>query len=138
MNERPAYASPPCWQHEIEDAPPQVRWKRVYEAPSKEDGFRVLIDRLWPRGLKKQDLELDAWMKEIAPSPALRQWFGHRAERWEEFRRRYRAELDHGGDALRPLIEKVRETPVTLLIAAKDPAHNHAVVLVEYLRKAFR
>lgn len=135
MDERPEYASPPCWQHEIEDAPPRLRWKRVYEEPSEEDGFRVFIDRLWPRGLRKQDLKMDAWMKEIAPSPALRRWFGHRPERWDEFRRRYQVELGVCGNALRPLIEKARETPVTFLIAAKDPVHNHAVALIGYLRQ---
>ncbi len=136
MTKKPEYASPPCWQHEVEDAPPCLRWKRVYEEPSPEDGFRVLIDRLWPRGVKKENLKMDAWMKEIAPSADLRRWFGHRPERWAEFRRRYQAELRDHGDALRPLLEQAAKTPVTLLTGTKDPTHNHAIVLIAFLRKA--
>lgn len=128
------YASPPCWLHEFEDnEAPHLRWKRVYEKPSPDDGCRVLIDRLWPRGLSKKTLALDAWIKDIAPSAALRKWFGHRPARWHEFRRRYHSELRHSGKLIEPLLERARQGPVTLLISARDGVHNHAVALLEYL-----
>jgi|GEM_PF-37654 len=139
MSDRPEYASPACWLHEFDDldAPHPLRWRRVYDAPSPEDGYRVFIDRLWPRGIKKEALAMDAWAKDVAPSPALRKWFGHRPERWAEFCRRYRAELDGRGDLLRTLAIKTRDRPVTFLIAARQPVHNHAVALLAYLRDKF-
>lgn len=110
-----------------------VRLKRIYEAKADGDGLRVLVDRLWPRGIKKQDAEIDLWMKDIAPSPELRRWFGHDPGRWAEFSRRYRAELQRNGAAVDILRDKVRLEAVTLLFAAKDTEHNHAVVLKDVL-----
>lgn len=110
-----------------------IRIKRTYEAPAREDGRRFLVERLWPRGMKKEDLVADAWLKDVAPSTELRKWFGHRAERWEEFRRRYRAELDANVEAWRPILEAAESGTVTLLYSARDTDHNGAVVLREYL-----
>ena len=110
-----------------------IRLRRVYDAPGAEDGFRVLVDRLWPRGLAKEKLDCDLWLKEIAPSPGLRRWFGHVPERWEEFRRRYRAELDGQPERVAQLRKQAEKTPLTLLFAARDERHNQAVVLKEYL-----
>jgi uncharacterized protein YeaO (DUF488 family) len=108
--------------------------KRVYEPAESTGGIRVLVDRLWPRGLKKTDAHLDHWMKEVAPSPPLRQWFNHDPERFAEFRKRYEAEL-----AKNPAVAELRELgkkqPVTLLYAAHDPLINHAVVLLSFLGK---
>ncbi len=108
-----------------------IRVKRVYEPPAPEDGTRVLVERLWPRGVKKEALAGD-WLKDVAPSPALRTWFGHRVERWDEFKARYRAELDASG-AWRALAELDARGTVTLLYSARDPSHNSAVLLSEYL-----
>ena len=110
-----------------------VRIKRAYEKASREDGLRVLVDRLWPRGLTRTELGADVWLKDVAPSPALRRWFGHDARRWNGFRRRYRAELARRPEALRVLRDLRRRGPVTLLFAARDEAHNNAVVLRETL-----
>ena len=110
-----------------------IQIKRAYEARARTDGRRILVERLWPRGIKKSDLEADAWLKEVAPSTALRKWFGHRAERWEEFQRRYRAELDANVDAWLPLLDAERGGTLTLLYSAHDEAHNSAVVLRDYL-----
>ena len=110
-------------------SPDQVRTKRAYEAPAPQDGTRILIDRLWPRGIKKEALAVDQWCKELAPSTALRQWFGHEPARWEEFERRYAAELQsHAAqmDALRTL---ARKGTLTLVYGAHDELHNDAVVL---------
>lgn len=109
--------------------------KRVYEAPKTSDGIRVLVDRLWPRGLKKADVELGHWMKDVAPSPALRQWFGHDPDRFTDFKRRYTAELK-SNPALAELRELGTRRVVTLLYGAKDPEINHAVVLLSALRQA--
>ena len=111
---------------------PKPAIKRVYEPPSKRDGLRVLVDRLWPRGLKKSDAALDHWFKEVGPSTALRQWFGHDPAHWPQFRRRYRAELAKN-PALEELRALVNRRRVTLLYGAKDDKHNQAVVLAEYL-----
>ncbi|TPK91867.1 DUF488 domain-containing protein [Mesorhizobium sp. B2-4-17] len=111
-----------------------IKLKRVYETPEPGDGQRVLVDRIWPRGVSKQDAALTLWLKDIAPSDELRTWFGHEPARWEEFQRRYRAELDSNDDAvtvLRTLLDKGR---VTLLYGAHDEAHNNAVALAGYLR----
>ncbi|RPJ53130.1 MAG: DUF488 domain-containing protein [Methanobacteriota archaeon] len=112
-----------------------IRTKRVYEKPDPEDGYRVLVDRLWPRGLVKEDARIDLWAEELAPSTVLRQWFSHDDEKWPEFERRYVAELRRAGenpqiDAIR---DRAREGTVTLLYAAKNERHNNAVVLMEYL-----
>jgi uncharacterized protein YeaO (DUF488 family) len=113
-----------------------IRIKRTYEPPARSDGRRILVERLWPRGMKKESLAADAWMKDVAPSTKLRKWFDHRVERWEEFCRRYRAELDANPAAWKPLLEAAGT--VTLLYSAHDTVHNGAVVLRDYLadRKA--
>ncbi len=108
-----------------------VALKRAYDPSSPQDGTRILVDRLWPRGLSKQKAALDGWNKDVAPSPRLRQWFGHRPERFQEFARRYRAELTHN-----PAVAELRAVKgrVTLIYGARDPAINHAVVLVKFLK----
>jgi uncharacterized protein YeaO (DUF488 family) len=111
----------------------RVQLKRVYEPAAPEDGVRVLVDRLWPRGLRKADAAIDRWMKNIAPSTPLRQWFGHDPERWPEFRRRYTGELQQQAAAVDELRELARGGRVTLLFAAHDEAHNDAVVLRDAL-----
>lgn len=110
-----------------------IRIKRTYEAAARADGRRILVERLWPRGMKKEALAADVWMKEVAPSTRLRKWFGHRPERWEEFRRRYRAELDANPAAWKPILDAATPGTVTLLYSARDTLHNGAVVLREYL-----
>ena len=111
----------------------EIRTKRVYEAASEEDGFRVLVDRLWPRGMTKERLRADAWMKELAPSTELRKWFKHEKPKWSEFRRRYYRELDQKLDALDELRQAVAKGTVTLLYAAQDTEQNHAVALKEFI-----
>jgi uncharacterized protein YeaO (DUF488 family) len=110
-----------------------VRLKRAYEPQAPSDGARILIDRLWPRGLAKAAAALDQWAKEIAPSTALRKWFGHDPERWQEFRRRYAAELRERPDVVRALREQAKRGPITLVYSARDEAHNDAVVLRDIL-----
>ncbi|MEA5154752.1 DUF488 domain-containing protein [Raineyella sp.] len=110
--------------------------KRIHDSPGPDDGFRVLIDRLWPRGISKERAALDEWAKDLAPSPDLRTWFDHRADRFEEFVARYRAELDANPEAARRVKEWADLPEVTLLYAAKDPALNQAVVLQEWLTEA--
>jgi uncharacterized protein YeaO (DUF488 family) len=112
-----------------------VRIKRAYEPAEPADGYRVLIDRLWPRGVTKQEARLDGWARELAPSPELRRWFGHEPARFEEFRRRYRGELADREAALRALRRRAHEGPLTLVYGARDTEHNGAVVLAELLRK---
>ena len=111
----------------------RIEVKRVYEPASRTDGTRILVDRLWPRGLSKEDAAIDHWCKELAPSTALRQWFGHKPERWEEFRKRYKAELAEAPEALAELRGFARKGPITLLFAAHDELHNNAVVIHELL-----
>jgi uncharacterized protein YeaO (DUF488 family) len=106
-----------------------VRLKRAYEPPSRSDGTRVLVDRLWPRGVKKTDAKIDEWMKDIAPSTALRKWFGHDPARWPEFQERYAAEVYRHPEQLERLRTLAREGPLTLVFSAHDEAHNDAVVL---------
>lgn len=115
--------------------PADIRVKRVYEPPQAADGARVLVDRLWPRGLRKEAAALTGWHKDVAPSLTLRRWFGHDPARWQAFRARYRAELDANAAALAPLRELARAGPLTLLYGARDGTHNHAIVLAEYLRE---
>jgi uncharacterized protein YeaO (DUF488 family) len=111
----------------------EVRIKRAYEAPSTRDGARILVDRMWPRGLRKAEATLDQWLKDVAPSTALRQWFGHDPSRWEEFRRRYKRELARKGKLLDELRASARQGRVTLIYSARDTEHNQAVVLREVL-----
>lgn len=112
----------------------KIRIKRIYEKPSRDDGVRVLVDRVWPRGVSKEEAKLTLWHKEIAPSTALRKWFGHDPDRWDEFHRKYRAELDDNAEEVKHLRDTLGRGTATLLYGAKDEAHNQAVVLAEYLR----
>lgn len=114
-----------------------IRTKRVYEPAAAEDGQRVLVDRLWPRGLSREKARLDGWEKDAAPSTELRRWFGHEPARWQEFRRRYRDELQQppASTALARLAERAHTGPLTLLYAARDMEHNEAIVLAEQLRR---
>jgi uncharacterized protein YeaO (DUF488 family) len=112
-----------------------IRIKRTYEPAARGDGRRILVERLWPRGMKKDALAADAWMKEVAPSTKLRKWFDHREERWQEFRRRYRDELNANPDAWKAILEASRRRTVTLLYSAHDTLHNGALVLRDYLMK---
>jgi uncharacterized protein YeaO (DUF488 family) len=112
-----------------------VGLKRAYEAPSPNDGMRVLVDRLWPRGLTKDQLAVDFWLKEAAPSDALRRWYGHQPGRWESFAKKYRTELEQRTDLLRLLDELRRRGRVTLIYGARDTARNNAVVLREVLEE---
>lgn len=111
-----------------------IQLKRAYDPPEPGDGKRFLVDRLWPRGVKKVDLPLNGWLKEVAPSDDLRRWFGHDPARWDEFRRRYTEELDALDPAVfRPLLDAARHGTLTLVYSARDDAHNNAVVLRDYL-----
>jgi uncharacterized protein YeaO (DUF488 family) len=110
-----------------------VKLKRAYEAPAMEDGTRILVDRLWPRGIKKADAAIDLWMKDVAPSTGLRQWFGHEPDRWQEFRRRYVDELRQKSDLVDELRALAGKGPITLVFGAHDQTHNDAVVLREIL-----
>lgn len=107
--------------------------KRAYEPAHKKDGQRILIDRLWPRGIKKEEAALDLWLKDAAPSTALRKWFSHDPRKWVEFQRRYRAELDGNREAVRPLLDAAKKGPVTLVYGARDEEHNGAIVLKAWL-----
>lgn len=110
-----------------------IRTNRVYDPPDKDDGARVLVDRLWPRGLRKENATLTLWLKEIAPSTELREWFGHDPVRWAEFGQRYRAELARADGVVAQLAYILKLGPMTLLYAAHDTEHNHAIVLSAYL-----
>lgn len=107
--------------------------KRAYEPASPEDGRRFLVERLWPRGVRQADLRLEGWLKEVAPSPELRRWFGHDPDKWPEFRRRYFVELQSQESALATLRQAARRGPITLVYGARDTEHNAAVALREYL-----
>jgi uncharacterized protein YeaO (DUF488 family) len=111
---------------------PTILLKRAYDRPAKEDGFRVLVDRLWPRGVKKEDLKLDTWAKGLAPSTELRKWFGHDPNRWADFRRRYRRELTkaHASKSIGEILVVAKHArAITLVYGAKDTEHNEAIVL---------
>jgi uncharacterized protein YeaO (DUF488 family) len=112
-----------------------VRVSRVYDPPDLEDGIRILVDRLWPRGLRREEARVDEWLKELAPSDQLRRWFGHDPDRWEEFRARYWEELPQHPEAVARLCSLAQKQRVTLLFAARDSHHNNAVALAEYLRR---
>lgn len=109
--------------------------KRVYEQPTDSDGSRILVDRLWPRGLTKKKARVDLWLKEIAPSTELRKWFGHEPEKWREFRGRYETELRHNGYLIEMLTKKAKEGTITLLYGARDENHNEALVLKQVLER---
>lgn len=110
-----------------------IQIKRAYEAYSPTDGKRILIDRLWPRGISKEEVKLDLWLKDIAPSTELRQWFGHDPAKWREFKKRYISEIKSNTQALSQIQTLVKKGKVTLVYGAKDEEHNDAVVLKEYL-----
>ena len=112
-----------------------LKTKRVYEPAEPGDGLRFLVDRLWPRGIKKEALEMKAWLKDVAPSPALRKWFSHDPAKWAEFQRRYRAELEAHPDAWQPILKAAKQGNVTLLYSARDTEHNSAVLLKEFLEE---
>jgi uncharacterized protein YeaO (DUF488 family) len=113
--------------------PLTIRVKRIYESPAPEDGYRVLVDRLWPRGLAKESAALDLWLQDVAPSTALRKWFNHDASRWQEFTGRYTTELDQQPEAVETIKRFLRKGRLTLLFSAKDQKHNNAVALKAYL-----
>ena len=115
-----------------------VRLKRAYDAMSRTDGTRFLVERLWPRGVSKATLQLDAWLKEVGPSTALRKWFSHDPEKWREFRRRYFRELDSRPEAWKPIVSAARRGTVTLVYSSHDTEHNNAVALQEYVRAKSR
>ena len=115
-----------------------IELKRAYDAPMPSDGRRYLVERLWPRGVRKADLPLDGWIKDVAPSPELRRWFGHEPRRWYAFRTRYLGELRRHTEALTPLLDAARHGPVTLVYSARDTERNAAVVLREYLHRLLR
>lgn len=113
-----------------------INIKRIYEKKEDSDGYRVLIDRLWPRGVKKEEAHIDLWLKEIAPSTNLRKWFHHEPEKWPEFKKRYHQELNKNKSLIEDLLQKPE--PLTLLYSAKDEKHNNAVVLQEYLSELMK
>ena len=115
-----------------------IRLKRAYDAMSRTDGMRFLVERLWPRGVSKATLQLDAWLKEVGPSTALRMWFSHDPEKWREFRRRYYRELDSRPEAWEPIVSAARRGTVTLVYSSHDTEHNNAVALQEYLQAKSR
>jgi uncharacterized protein YeaO (DUF488 family) len=110
-----------------------IQLKRVYEEPSRQDGFRVLVERLWPRGLTKARAAVDLWLKDVAPSPELRKWFAHDPAKWERFQQRYRQELAGKKEAIELLRRKAKEGPITFVYAAHDPERNSAALLKEFL-----
>ena len=114
--------------------PHRIQCKRVYDDADKNDGYRVLVDRVWPRGIKKEDLRADEWRKELAPSSELRKWFNHYPKRWAAFYQKFHAELDQQGDAVASVLKGADGGTLTLLYAAKDEAHNNAVALKMYIQ----
>lgn len=112
-----------------------VKIKRVYEPYKSDDGYRILVDRLWPRGIKKTNLVMDEWVKELAPSTELRKWFGHQVEHWKEFKEKYLKELKHKDHALKllELAKRSKKSTLTLLYGARDEEHNHAFILQSYI-----
>jgi uncharacterized protein YeaO (DUF488 family) len=113
----------------------EIRTKRAYDPSEPGDGARLLVERLWPRGLTKAEVAIDRWLKDVAPSTTLRRWYGHDPAKWEEFRQRYVAELDGEPEAWQPILDAARHGPVTLVYSAKDTEHNSAVALTEYLEE---
>ena len=115
-----------------------LKTKRVYESAEVSDGVRFLVDRLWPRGIKKEKLEMKAWLKDVAPSPELRKWFAHDPDKWQEFERRYRAELEANSNAWKPILEAAKQGDVTLLYSARDTEHNSALLLKTFLEEQMK
>ncbi|HUG57351.1 MAG TPA: DUF488 domain-containing protein [Candidimonas sp.] len=118
---------------------PHVRIKRAYDPPQNDDGYRVFVDRLWPRGVSKEHLEFDEWNKDLAPSPALRTWFGHKVENWDGFNESYRSELHtpEQKKRMQDLIAAAQGQPITLVYGAKDPQHNHALILAAEINSLY-
>jgi uncharacterized protein YeaO (DUF488 family) len=116
----------------------RIDLKRAYDPESSSDGSRFLVERLWPRGVKKTELKLDAWLKEAAPSTVLRKWFNHDPAKWDEFRRRYEAELNAQPDAWQPIADATRAGPVTLVYSSRDTEHNNAVALKAFIEQHAR
>jgi uncharacterized protein YeaO (DUF488 family) len=114
----------------------KIKVKRVYEQPDKDDGVRILVDRLWPRGLTKEKAAVDLWLKEIAPSTELRKWFGHDPDKWRSFRGRYETEIRHNHDLVKVLKDKAKGGTVTLVYGARDQKHNEALVLKQFLERS--
>lgn len=112
-----------------------VKIKRVYEPKETKDGYRILVDRLWPRGLTKEKVAADLWLKEIAPSTELRKWFNHEPQKWKGFQKKYLEELSENKEAVAILQSKIKNGPVTILFGAKDSAHNEAKVLLDFVSK---
>lgn len=112
-----------------------IQTKRVYKPPARSDGTRFLVERLWPQGVRKEKLDAQAWLKEVAPSTELRQWFAHDPSKWSEFKRKYFAELNKEAEAWKPILQAARRGNVTLLYSARDTKHNNAVALKAYLDK---
>jgi uncharacterized protein YeaO (DUF488 family) len=115
-----------------------IKLKRAYEPASPDDGTRFLVERLWPRGISKEHLPIDGWLKEVAPTTELRKWFSHDVTKWDEFRERYARELDAHPDAWQPILTAARRGPVTLVYSSHDTEHNNAVALQEYLKAKLR
>ena len=115
-----------------------LKEKRVYESTEVSDGVRFLVERLWPRGMKKEKLNMDAWLKDVAPSDSLRRWFEHDPLKWSEFQKRYRAELDDNPNTWEPILEAMERGDVTLLYSAHDTEHNNALVLKSFLEEHLR
>lgn len=116
----------------------RIQTKRIYEAPAKTDGLRVLVDRVWPRGRKKEDVRIDRWLKSVAPSSELRKWFNHEPDKWPEFKNRYFEELRQHPNEVAELLEDAGQRTVTLVYGARDERHNNAVALHEYLTQRKR
>ena len=112
-----------------------IALKRAYETPAASDGFRVLVDRLWPRGVSKEDAKIDLWIKDAAPSTELRRWFAHDPSKWPEFKKRYYGELRAYGNALDPLLKRVRTGRVTFVFSSKEERYNNAAALKEYVER---
>ena len=115
-----------------------IMLKRAYDSASRADGRRILVERLWPRGISKAELHVDAWLKDVAPSTGLRKWFSHDPGKWNEFRKRYRRELDSHPEAWRPILSAARRGRVTLVYSSRDTEHNNAVALRQYLEAKMR
>ena len=116
----------------------EIQLKRAYEKPGSSDGCRILIDRIWPRGVSIEELKIDEWLKDIAPSTSLRKWFGHEPDKWNEFKKRYFEELKHNKELTNRIIEKMHQDEVTFVYSAKDREHNNAVALKEYIEKQIK
>ena len=139
MSYKPDHADDEIWQRVLSGRGlgdvTMIKLKRAYEKPARDDGERILVERLWPRGLTKLQAKVDLWLKDVAPSAELRKWFGHDPDRWDEFRRRYQKELRSKEDLIKVLKRKAKAGTITLIYAARDEEHNGALVLKQFLQK---